>query len=174
LPADIDDVARAACAHCAEALRASGWSARWVAPEHYHVTVAFLGGVDDERVAEVIAAVRKAAAGVRAFDVPLDAAGAYPNSRKPRVAWIGPAAAVPPFGALCNAVRGPLAALGFTFAEHADAHVTLARGDGRVAMPDVEAPRIAPQRIDSLTLYESFTERTGARYVALDRFTLLG
>ncbi|MDQ6924639.1 MAG: RNA 2',3'-cyclic phosphodiesterase [Candidatus Eremiobacteraeota bacterium] len=172
IAADIDDIARAACARVADVLHATGWPARWVAPENYHLTVAFLGGVDDERVAGVVAAARDAAAGVRAFDVPLDAVGAFPNARKPRVGWIGPAAAVPAFGALCDAVRGPLAALGFTFAEHADPHVTLARSDGRVAIPAVEPPHIAPQRIAGLTLYESLTEHTGARYVALDRFAL--
>jgi 2'-5' RNA ligase len=172
IAADIDDAARAACARVAEELRAAGWPARWVAPENYHLTVAFLGGVDDECVAELTAAAREATACVRAFDVPLEIAGAFPNARKPRVAWIGPAAGVPAFGALCDAVRGPLAALGFTFEPHAEPHVTLARSDGRVALPAVEPPRIAPQRIASLTLYQSFTERTGARYVALDRFPL--
>lgn len=172
IAADIDDAARAACARVAEALRVAGWPARWVSPENYHLTVAFLGGVDDERVAGLTAAARDAAALVRAFDVPLDTIGAFPNARKPRVAWVGPIAGVPAFGALCDAVRGPLAALGFTFEPHADAHVTLARSDGRVAMPAVEAPGIAPQRIAALTLYESFTERTGARYVTLDRFPL--
>jgi 2'-5' RNA ligase len=170
IAADIDAAARSACAHVAEQLRAKGWTARWVTPENYHLTVAFLGGVDDAQLAELTAAARDAAAGVRAFGVPLDTAGAFPNERKPRVAWIGPAAAVPAFGALCDTVRGPLGALGFTFTEHADAHVTLARSDGRVAMPTVESPHIAPQRIAAITLYESFTERTGARYVALDRF----
>ena len=172
IAADIDDAARAACARVAEVLHATGWPGRWVAPENYHLTVAFLGGVEGDRVAALIAAARDAAASVFAFDVPLDTAGSFPNARKPRVAWIGPAAAVPAFGELCEAVRGPLAALGFTFAEHADAHVTLARSDGRVALPAVEPPHIARQRIGALTLYESFTERTGARYVALDRFAL--
>jgi 2'-5' RNA ligase len=170
--AEIDETARAACAHVADQLRAKGWPGRWVAPENYHLTVAFLGGVDEERVAEVGGAVGAGAANVQAFDVPLDAAGAFPNGRKPRVAWVGPAVTVPAFGALCDAVRRPLAALGFMFTPHADAHVTLARSDGRVAMPAVEPPRVAPQRIAALTLYESFTERPGARYVALDRFAL--
>jgi 2'-5' RNA ligase len=172
--ADIDDEARAACARVAERLRGKGWTARWVAPQNYHLTVAFLGGVDDERVADVTAAVRRAAAHVAAFDVPLDTVGAFPNARKARVAWIGPAAEVPAFAALCGAVRHPLGVLGFTFEPHADAHVTLARSDGRVALPAVEAPRIAPQRIAALTLYQSFTERTGARYVVLERFPLNG
>ena len=172
IAADIDDPARAACATVAERLRAAGWPGRWVAPENYHLTVAFLGGVDDERVAGLAAAARDAAAGHRAFDVPLDTVGAFPNARKPRVAWIGPAAAVPAFGALCDTVRRPLAVLGFTFEPHSDAHVTLARGDGRVALPVVDSPPIASQQIAALTLYQSFTERSGARYVALERFPL--
>jgi 2'-5' RNA ligase len=172
--AEIDDDAREACARVAERLRAKGWPGRWVAPENYHLTVAFLGGVDEERVPEMIDALRDAAAHVTVFDVPLDFVGAFPNARKPRVVWVGPARAVPAFGALCGAVRAPLAALGFTFEPHADAHVTLARGEGGVPLPTVEAPRIAPQRIASLALYESFTERAGARYVALERFVLQG
>jgi 2'-5' RNA ligase len=170
--ADIDDEARAACAHVAERLRASGWPARWVAPENYHLTVAFLGGVDEERVPGVIAAVRSAAAERSPFDIALDAVGAFPSARRPRVAWAGPAVEVPAFAALCGAVRGALAAFGFAFELHADPHVTLARGEGRLPLPEIDAPRTAPQRIQALTLYESFTERTGARYVALERFAL--
>ena len=172
MAADVDDAARAACARVAAELRANGWPGRWVAPENYHLTVAFLGGVDDARVADVTAAVRDGGAGMRAFDVPLDTVGAFPNPRKPRVAWVGPAVAVPAFGALCEAVRRPLAALGFTFEPHDDAHVTLARSEARVALPGVEPPRIAPQRVASLTLYESFTARTGARYEVVERFPL--
>ena len=173
IAADIDDSARAACATVADHVRTAGWPGRWVAPQNYHLTVAFLGGVDDEHLAELVAAARHAAAHVRPFDVPFDTVGAFPNARKPRVVWVGPAAAVPAFGALCSAVRGPLAELGFTFEPHADAHVTLARSDGRVALPAaVEPPRIAPQHVAALALYESFTERTGARYVALERFAL--
>jgi len=153
-------------------LRAAGWPGRWVAPENYHLTVAFLGGVDEERVAGLVAAARDAAARVRAFDVALDTVGAFPNARRPRVAWIGPAATLPAFGALCDAVRRPLAELGFTFEPHADPHVTLAGSDGRIALPGAEPSRIAPQRIAALTLYASFTERAGARYVAMERFAL--
>ena len=174
LAADIDGAARAACARVAVELRAKGWSGRWVAPQNYHLTVAFLGGVDDERVADVTAAVRDATAGVSPFAVPLDTVGAFPNARRARVAWVGPRADVAAFAALCDAVRRPLAGLGFTFEPHADAHVTLARGDGRAALPAVEMPRITPERIAALTLYQSFTERTGARYVVLERFPLQG
>ncbi len=169
---DLDDALRAECAAVVDRLRANGWPGRWVATENYHLTVAFLGGVDDERVGAVQSALNDAASRLAPFEVPFDAVGAFPNARKARVAWVGPAAPVPAFTALCGAARGPLAALGFTFEPHADAHVTLARSDGRATLPTVEPPNAPPLRVDALTLYQSFAERTGARYVVLDRFAL--
>jgi RNA 2',3'-cyclic 3'-phosphodiesterase len=171
--ADLDGPSREACAHVAERLRARGWPGRWVAPENYHLTVAFLGSVDPARLPEVVKAVQDAAPRVDPFDIPLDAVGAFPNARRPRVLWVGPHAAVPAFGTLCSVVRSELAALGFTFEPHTDAHVTLARAAGpTVALPSTDPPRIAPLRIADLTIYESFTERAGARYEVVEHVQL--
>jgi len=170
--ADIDDAARAACARVADALRAKDFAAKWVQPENYHLTVAFIGAVDESRVAEVESAIRDAAAHASAIDVPLDAVGAFPNERRARIAWVGSHAPQPAFAALCGAVRSALSALGFVFDRHTDAHVTLARAEGRAALPSVPAPKIAPITVGSLTLYRSFTERAGARYEPLMRFAL--
>jgi RNA 2',3'-cyclic 3'-phosphodiesterase len=170
--ADVGDDARAACAHVADELRAKGFAAKWVPPENYHLTVAFIGAVGETRVGEVEAAVRDAAARAASLEVPLDAVGAFPNERRARIAWVGSREPVPAFAALCGAVRSALAALGFSFDGHADAHVTLARAEGRAALPAVGAPHLTPVRIDSLTLYRSFTERAGARYEPLARFAL--
>ncbi|HEX3548851.1 MAG TPA: RNA 2',3'-cyclic phosphodiesterase [Candidatus Elarobacter sp.] len=168
----LDEATRAACAAVAEHLRGEGWHARWVQPENYHLTVAFLGGVDADRVDDVAAAVRDVAAGVPSFEVPLDAVGAFPHERRPRVAWTGPAHAVRAFGTACGVVRSSLVARGFTFDDRADAHVTLARADGFAPLPSVAPPRDAVVMAEAMTLYESFTERGGARYVALERFPL--
>jgi RNA 2',3'-cyclic 3'-phosphodiesterase len=172
--ADVDDAARAACTNVAERLREKGFAGKWVPPENYHLTVAFIGAVELQRVDGVRAAVRDAAARIAPLEVALDAVGAFPNERRARIAWVGSAAEEPSFGALCRVVRSELAQLGFTFDRHADAHVTLARADGRGPLPSVAAPRIPPLRIASLTLYRSFTERSGARYEALERFPLAG
>jgi len=170
--AGLDDAARAECARVADQLRRKRWPGRWVAPENYHLTVAFIGGVDEDRIADVIAAVHAVAARIPAVAVPLIAVGAFPNERKPRVAWVGSRAPVPAFGTLCGVVRTSLAALGFVFDAHADPHVTLARSDGSVALPPVEQPRSAPLRIQALTLYESITRPTGAQYTAIEHFPL--
>src|ERR1700694_3131383 len=167
--AAIDETARAACASVAERLRAKGWPGKWVPPANYHLTVAFLGGVDEERVTEIVAAVREAAAKLQTFDLPLDAPGAFPSERRPPVAWVGSAAPVPECGTLCGVVRSVLVALGFSFDRHADPHVTLARSDGSAQLPRIEAPRVPPVRLDSVTVFELFTGAAGGRYQTAGR-----
>ncbi len=171
--AELDDAARRECARVAERLRARDWPARWVPPENYHLTVAFIGGVGEERVGEVAAALRALGPARRGFALALDAVGAFPGARRPRVAWAGPRRAPAEFVPLCAAVRDALAPLGFAFDERADPHVTLARSDGRAPLPEV-APPAAAVRVERLTLFESVTAPTGARYTALERFTLGG
>lgn len=170
--ADLDEVARAACAGVAERLRAKDFPGKWVPPQNYHLTIAFLGSVDVGRVDDVRAAVRRAAMRLAPLDVPLDAVGAFPTERRARVAWVGSSARLPAFGTVCGVVRSELAVLGFSFDRHADAHVTLARSDGRAALPAVAPPHVSPLHVDALTIYRSITAPSGARYEALERIPL--
>jgi 2'-5' RNA ligase len=109
-----------------DALRRHATGVAWVAVENLHVTLKFLGGVDEARLAEVEAALARAAA-VPAFDVALRGLGAFPTPMRPRVIWAG-AAPSPAFAALAAAVDGALGALGFP-PEGRDfaPHVTLGR-----------------------------------------------
>jgi 2'-5' RNA ligase len=169
--AELDGRTRERISRVAAKLRA-GAGARLVPKENYHLTVAFLGAVTESRVSEVIEAVRSAAARCSPLRVTLDAVGAFPNGRRPRAAWVGSRRRSAEFAAVCLRVRESLSALGFAFAPHDDAHVTIARYE-RDAPP---LPRIA-LRPDSiavvhLTVFESVTARDGARYTALARVPL--
>jgi 2'-5' RNA ligase len=164
----LDHDVRAACAAVAARLEAKGFAGRFVPSTNYHLTVAFLGSVEEERIAEITAALREVAPRLAPFELALERIGAFPDPRRPRVAWVGPALPAAAFGTLCGVVRSALVAHGFTFDPHADAHVTIARGDGRTPLPHVKSPRIVPVRVDALTLYESHTDRSGARYEPLD------
>jgi len=162
---DLDEAARRACAAAAASLRSAGVEARWVAPENYHITVAFLGGVDAERVDDAQRILARTANGLRTFDIGIEIVGAFPNQGTARVIWAGPRRPVPEFGATCRAVREGLSELGFALDDtHDDPHVTLARAAGR--LPPLTFHR-AQLRVRSLALYESFTEPRGARYVRL-------
>jgi 2'-5' RNA ligase len=169
--AALDEASRHACAAVAERLRARGWPARWVPPEQYHLTVAFLGSVPEERLAEIEEAIAEVAVRLAPLEVPLDAVGAFPSPLRPRVVWAGPKGPVPAFGTLTGVVRSALVALGFTFDPHSDPHVTLARADGRSPLPAVAPPR-ALVPIDTLTVYESITTPAGARYEPLGSIRL--
>jgi 2'-5' RNA ligase len=167
--ADLDDTTRTACASAAARLRAAGWTGRWVDPSNYHVTVAFLGGVEETVVDDIVAALRALSPRLAALDVPIDAVGGFPDARRARVAWVGPATPVPAFGTLCRLVRDALAALGLRFDQHAEPHVTVARAVGLPAeLPRVEPPHTPPLRIAGLTLYESVPVPGGPRYDALE------
>jgi 2'-5' RNA ligase len=170
IAAALDDEARHACAMVGERLRAKGFGGRFVAPGNYHLTVAFLGGIEEARITAISEALRALARTLPTPLIPLERVGAFPGPRRPRVVWVGPERPVPEFGTLCGVVRSALVALGFSFDPHADPHVTIARSDGHFPLPNVAAPSIPPLRIDALTLYESRTLPEGAQYEPLERF----
>ncbi len=57
------------------------------APEH--LTLRFLGEVSPERIAELQAVLAAVARETPPFDLVLEGVGAFPNSRNPRVVWVG-------------------------------------------------------------------------------------
>ncbi len=171
--APVDHVTRAECAAAAQRLRAAGFPGRWVPPENYHVTVAFIGPVGEPRVPEIARVVHDAASSAEPFDLVLDTIGAFLTQAKPRVAWLGPRHGSHGFAELCNVIRTPFAARKIPFSPEADPHVTLARSDGRTPLPKVDPPHRPPMlHIDMVILYESIRDEHGVRYEPLERFPL--
>jgi len=54
-----------------------------------HLTLKFLGEVEEARVDEMAVALEKAAEGVGAFELATGPVGAFPDMKRPRVVWIG-------------------------------------------------------------------------------------
>lgn len=57
--------------------------------EAVHLTVKFLGDIDEDAVPDITDALRAACAVVRPFTLVADGVGGFPSLRSPRVAWIG-------------------------------------------------------------------------------------
>jgi len=144
---------------------------RWVRPEHWHVTLAFLGSVPDQELDALTAALGAAAA-----------------SEHPVTAVLGPATTALGRGVLCVPVDG-LDALAITVgaasapfgrAEDGETgpftgHLTLARARrGRVPAHLLGSPANASWRVEELALVSSVTGREGPRYTTEARFTLGG
>ena len=70
-------------------LRESGWPVRWVSDEGLHLTLKFFGEVPAERLEVIAESVRFAGQGVARLSLRLDALGAFPSPRRPKVLWVG-------------------------------------------------------------------------------------
>ena len=54
-----------------------------------HLTLRFLGSIDEAQIESITSAVAGAADGVGPFDFDLCRVGAFPNERRPAVIWVG-------------------------------------------------------------------------------------
>jgi 2'-5' RNA ligase len=62
---------------------------RWVKPATMHLTLKFLGYVEEDQIPRIVEIVNSAARGCGPFRMRLKCIGAFPNSRNPRTIWIG-------------------------------------------------------------------------------------
>jgi len=109
IPFDVKDRATKLIAQ----LKRSGANVKWVAPEHMHWTLKFLGPVDMVDIPEVCDAVKRAAEPLASFDVEAFGAGAFPDVHNPRTVWIGVREGSEPMIELHDAVEFELSKLGF-------------------------------------------------------------
>jgi len=152
-------------------MRPDDAGARWVPRQNLHVTLFFLGRVDDPRVAEVSGAIGSAVGGLVDFPLQLEGLGAFPNPRRARVLWAGLADPAGGLRALAGAVADALEPLGFAREERAfRGHVTLARLD-RPAPVRLDAS-VAPMRFtaDRVILFESRLSRPAPAYAPVATF----
>ena len=62
---------------------------RWIKPEQLHITLKFLGNVPGVKLESVVAAANRACDGMKSFRLTLEGVGCFPNTKVPRVIWIG-------------------------------------------------------------------------------------
>lgn len=62
---------------------------KWVRPENIHITLKFLGSVPEQKIEDITAGIRRAAKDSGQITVRVRGAGAFPNTRRPSVLWLG-------------------------------------------------------------------------------------
>lgn len=143
----------AAVQEALQAIRGAREAVKWVRPEIIHITLQFLGDVPAPRLEAVGEAVARACADVPAFPLRLSGAGAYPNTRRPRVLWVGLAGKLDVLAHLQSMVARELTGLGFPPEDREfSPHLTL----GRVRRDaDPEAVRALGEAVSGLQIEES-------------------
>ena len=111
---------------------------RWVRPEGMHLTLKFLGDTPLDKVEEVKVALAQAAAEVRPFTFTMAALGCFPNTRRPRVVWVGLQEVTGALVRLRDVVEAQVAPLGFpTERRPFKPHLTLGRVQRRASKSEV-------------------------------------
>ena len=88
---ELSDEARSVLADLQNRLKAvvPPKTVRWTAPQNIHLTLHFLGEVEVNEVEQVSRAVKTAASHCRPFSLTLTGLGCFPNTRRPRIVWVG-------------------------------------------------------------------------------------
>jgi RNA 2',3'-cyclic 3'-phosphodiesterase len=156
---------------------APGARIQWVRPEAMHLTLKFLGNVDEALLPEIERVMGEAAKGSRAFSLDVAGLGAFPDARAPRVLWTGLSGKADVLVDLAAGLDHRLERLGFSPEKKPlQPHLTLGRIKDRVrevgrALADTgviqQSDRVGSLDVSALSLMQSDLQPSGAVYTRL-------
>lgn len=180
---DLGKQLRARVVSLQEKLAQGGCDIKWVEPANLHVTLLFLGEVDDRDLISVCRTVQAGAKPIAPFSMSVNGVGGFPNLRRPRVVWAGIGHGAPDLVGLHDALEPPLLELGCYRREERQytPHITLGR-----AMPDKPIDSLAAELaklqnwqggdtlITEVQVMSSELRSNGPTYAVLSRAKLEG
>ncbi|MEW6101064.1 MAG: RNA 2',3'-cyclic phosphodiesterase [Candidatus Omnitrophota bacterium] len=86
---DLPKETKAALAGIVGQLKKTGADVKWVNPDNIHLTLKFLGEMEEKKIKEAVTAVKEVAENKNAFILRVSSLGAFPNINSPRVIWLG-------------------------------------------------------------------------------------
>jgi len=150
---------------------------RWVPPQNVHLTLKFLGDVSSSNLDLIKQMLTAEAAQHQCFEMQAKGIGSFPNSRRPRVIWIGlqaPAA----LESLQRGIESASARLGYAADEKSfSPHLTIGRVKQNLSAPEIQRIRSAFEQtnigllgivhIDAAHLFKSDLQPSGSVYTRL-------
>jgi 2'-5' RNA ligase len=183
---DLPDAVRQAAASAADRLRdrlgrvAARSRITWVSTHVLHLTLVFLGEVDEAAGSEAVERLR-APLPLAPFALGIGGAGLFPPSGRPRVLWLAVATGAAALDAARTAVEARLDGVPYRREHRAFApHLTIARfkdggtAEERRAVERTSTETSAPAVVRDVTLYRSRLSPRGPEYVALAHCALAG
>jgi 2'-5' RNA ligase len=152
----------------------------WIPADRMHLTIRFIGEVDDGKASMVRQALEPPLA-VTPFNLTLCGAGTFPKGGTPRVVWLGVTDGREPLLRLERAIAARLAPLGIPEEDRAySPHLTLARVRDPAGLKSARLldgltdRRIGTTLIDAITLFQSRLSPKGPTYTPMVRTPLGG
>ena len=154
----------------------SGAGARASPANQTHLTLSFIGDVDESKVKRIVDCVRRSVDGFTPMEITLSGLGAFPNERRPSVIWTGVSPAGP-VKAMAAKLEKNLTAAGIA---HDDkpfkAHVTIARCKDAFMPPGIldgtQRKIYCRFECDEVLVMKSVLSPGGAKHSVLARIPL--
>lgn len=135
---------------------------RWVDPSGMHLTLAFLGDIDEQQQQEAAELLKETARDFEPFTIGFTAAGLFRNLRRPRVLWLGIEAGDSLYEMRSVLCRKLMEAGLLEEEKPFSPHLTLGRmkrieNRKRLSalLSQPSGPQLPPQHITEIILYES-------------------
>ena len=150
---------------------------RWVPTQNMHLTLKFLGDIASTHVDFLKQLLTREATQHSQFDLQIGGLGSYPNSRRPRVLWVGLHAPAD-LTSLQKNIEAGTTRLGYEQEERAfSPHLTIGRVRQnispselpkiRAAMDNIQLGNIGTARVDSVHLIKSELQPNQSIYTKL-------
>jgi 2'-5' RNA ligase len=164
-------------------VRRTSLNVRWVKVENIHLTVVFLGNVKVQEVEAIGKAAEEICTRYGPFDISLGGMGCFPNTRNPRVLWLGVEGDLERLSSFRDALQENLQPFGFKAEKRPfSPHLTLGRfkkqgkPDGRLheilsAHKDLTT---AICSLNELILFKSDLNPGGAVYTKMLSWAMAG
>src|SRR5262249_46025518 len=178
---ELPDAIRSRLTSLQKSLGETGADVKWVEAENLHVTLLFLGEVDERDLKNVCSAVSAACAGIKPFALRTGGVASLGRPRRPRRVWAALKHGHDELIALHDAIEPPLLELGCYRREERrfEPHVTLGRVRGDVA--GLPAALLKQQRfvagecvVGEVSVMSSELRPEGPVYAVLSRAKLGG
>jgi 2'-5' RNA ligase len=152
---------------------------RWVAPKNFHLTIKFLGDIDETRIDEIGAALADTICPFPRLIINAKGLGVFPDLRRPRILWVGLVGST--LTTLAERVESALQPLGFAVEPRPfTPHLTIGRWRQYDRPPKSLGEELVRWRVhefgesvvDQVILYQSVLKPEGAIYQALKVVTL--
>ena len=156
---------------------------RWVRPEGIHLTVIFMGDVREEDISPMGELIGETCPKYGPFTMALKGMGCFPNSRKPRVLWLGVEGTLERMSRFRDEIQRDLIPFGIQ-EEKRDfrPHLTLGRfkkppktaGELEKLLSDYRGLTSPPCSLNELILFKSDLRPGGAVYTKMRSWHLSG
>jgi len=163
-------------------LDAELYDIKWVEYENYHLTLKFLGEVEDRKVQAIKDRLQLAAEGSPPFNLFFSGLGFFPHRNRPRVIWLGAKGELPKADFLGERIDTYLQEIGFEEDNKRSFHLTLGRirsdkNQNRLLQQASRLNEISPTmpvQIKEFYLMESQLFSGGPKYIIQEKYELEG